>query len=54
MTRDELMKLQRVCPACNGAGWKNEWCHTCAGTGYVLPATEQVLAMAEEAETDAG
>ena len=49
MTRDELMKLQRVCPACSGSGWTNEWCHTCAGTGYVLPATAEVLALAKEA-----
>ena len=59
MTRDELMALKRPCPKCNGSG--QTWsrvnaitvesceCPTCAGTGYVLPATEQVLAMAKEA-----
>lgn len=47
MTRDELLALRKTCPACCGSGWPNEWCHTCAGTGYVLPATDEVLGSAE-------
>lgn len=46
MTRDELQALLRVCPACNGTGWPKGWCHTCAGMGYVLPATPDVLELA--------
>ena len=57
MTRDELMALKRPCPKCNGSG--QTWsrvnvitvesceCPTCLGTGYVLPATAEVLGNAE-------
>ena len=60
MTRDELLALRRTCPACGGLGqWSETYitadgmhdfdggeCYTCIGTGYVLPATEEVLEMA--------
>jgi hypothetical protein len=60
MTRDELMALKRPCPKCNGSG--QTWsrvnvitvesceCPTCLGTGYVLPATEEVLALVDTAD----
>ena len=61
MTRDKLMALRRTCPKCNGSGlWHEIYingdgladedggaCETCLGTGYVLPATEEVLGSAE-------
>jgi DnaJ-class molecular chaperone len=65
MTRYELQALRRECVVCGGTGrargegspdysaavWMT--CHTCAGTGYVLPATDEVMEMAKEAD-DAG
>ena len=60
MKRDELMELKRPCPTCNGTGqvWSRVnvttaescECPTCAGTGYVLPATDEVLAMVDAAD----
>ena len=61
MTRDKLMALRRTCPKCNGSGlWHEIYingdgladedggeCSTCLGTGYVLPATAEVLGNAE-------
>ena len=55
MTRDELLALKRPCPKCfslrknlgiTGQAHGVCYCLTCAGTGYVLPATEEVLALA--------
>lgn len=67
MTRDELLALRRECPACCGIGevtrtWSQHAdgtclctgtpCPICAGTGHVLPATEEVLAMAGDPITE--
>ena len=62
MTRDELMALRRTCVVCGGTGrargegspdyaaavWVT--CRTCLGTGYVMPATEQVLGLVDTAD----
>lgn len=58
MTRDELAALRRVCPACGGAdtSWHTQHtpgsvsCILCGDSGYVLPATAEVLAMVDAAD----
>lgn len=59
MTRGELLALQRTCPACasmrKGLGIMGQahglcYCHICAGTGYVLPATAEVMALVQAGE----
>jgi len=65
MTRDKLLALRRTCPECGGTGTCDvdlyledggahicvaDDCETCAGTGYVLPATDEVLCETEMAQ----
>ncbi|MFA5636282.1 MAG: hypothetical protein WC977_10320 [Anaerovoracaceae bacterium] len=63
MTRDELLALRRTCPACasmrKGLGIMGQahglcYCHICAGTGYVLPATAEVMALVQAGEPEVG
>lgn len=51
MTRDELLALRVRCPVCAGVLCVEGFlCRTCIGTGYVLPATAEVLALAGDDE----
>ena len=51
MTRDQLMALRVRCPVCAGLLCVEGFlCRTCRGTGYVLPATDEVLAMVDAAD----
>ena len=51
MTRDELMALRVRCPVCAGLLCVEGFlCRTCRGTGHVLPATDEVLAMVDAAD----